>query len=529
MPRVAQLRRVVARRGAPSRLTTTGRPPRTVRHTPTVDVPVPLGQRDPAGLGLPHGLDLADVAARGTATTRRPGSRPRARSGPARERPGTPRRASPGRARTATGRSPSRGSSSSDADLAERRGTARAAPSRRPTSRCGRRTAARPGRPRATPRAAWASAGLDQPADVAPERRCRWRARWPGAARPPRPSATSSVGQQRPAAGGGRGEHLLGAAVVLVRAPAGDDGDPEAGDDDGRDRQHGGQQRVLERAGAADALDHLPAPGRSRAGRRRRERWTPMTVPSAARRRSSRAAPACAPARSARARRPAAASRAPARAGPANSPEPRSRAGPERLRGDRERRRPGRRTAAAPTSAARTTRAAWVFQPNGVSQLSHVGADVPDGAHQVEHAEGRRRRSRSRSRLLADELAAQRGDARPRPGRSRPGRTERRATRRPAARRRCPRRATSSADDRRRATPSTRAAASGASPADRGAARAARRGRTPPRCGCAGGRRPRTSAPRTRRTAPSSWSSPARPGCARRGSARRARPPRGWR
>ena len=135
------------------------------------------------------------------------------------------------------------------------------------------------------------------------------------------------------------------------------------------DREHGREQRVLQRARRRRCSRSPGGPPRCRAGRRRSGAMAPITSAQ----RGDAGGPAeqrrCgAPARSSAS---ASASRGEPCAGPGRAGEQAGAevaAAPQRRAAATQRGRRGRRTAAAPTSAARDHARSRVDQPNGVSQ-----------------------------------------------------------------------------------------------------------------------------------------------------------------
>ncbi len=265
---------------------------------------------------------------------------------------------------------------------------------------------------------------------------------------------------------------------------------------------------------------------RCRAGRRRRGRSHPAPRRARRRRRSTTASAArcCRQARASASASRGRPSRGPGRA--ANTPGAEVAAGAQQVRGDDQ---GGRgRDVQQQHPPARVAPGAQPGLPAERRQPAQPGrSDVADGTEQVEHRD-RGAGDAGAGPAAGRELAGDRGDTdgdQPDAG-PRGAERDRAGDRQPAGdvgdRGERP-------DDERDHRPDQDRRSEAACPARSPCRRAARRGRTPPRCGCAGGRRRGTAAPRRRRTAPSSWSSRARPGCARRGSGRRARPPRGSR
>ena len=263
------------------------------------------------------------------------------------------------------------------ADLTEREEQPEQPPGDDCPAAVGRRTAAAVSPQHQPDRGQLRQPGLDAGRRGRGPGRRRWPARSGRAARRLRPGRPRGAARMAAAAGGGGGQDLLGAAVVLVGAAPGHHGDPEAGDRDRRDRAG---RRPAARPRARRCRRGSRSAGgrrRCRAGRRPPGAIAPITAP--------RASDADRPAQERRSVHPPGQGehvgqprRAMGRSGPGREqPGAEVAAGAEQLRAERRAPRRGRRTGAAPTTAGRTRRASRVFQPNGVSQLSHPAPTSP--------------------------------------------------------------------------------------------------------------------------------------------------------
>ena len=444
--RVAELGRVVRRRaGQPLDRQRAGRRARCARRRRWT-VPVPPGTESHPGSGSHMRRDANRCRARGSATTRRPSS---AAASAVRTSAGAgAKRLDRHRGHVGVRREAGHPARQLEqlAELAEHEERRQHAPSRAPPTGSRRRTAAGPA-PRTTQTAgAWASAAPTKLAEPSPPPPA-WR---------PSPRAVADAGdQQQPGRAdqrddrgreegarprGGGGQHLLGAAVVLVAAAVADDGDGEAGDDHAGDREHGARpgcpaarrRRRGARSSArpASVSSRSPTLGRDRAHHQRPARRTPTVQdqhrgavhPQAQRERVGQPG---------RARRPG-----PGRGG--HQPGTEVAAVAAATGGDRDERRAERRgRAAAPTSAGRTRRAAgWTSrtarasdsQPGRVSPTARSTKRTPMAAA------GDRRRRCGRWRRAGRPRRSSPVPTSPMPAQDA---AERRATRRPAARRRC--------------------------------------------------------------------------------------------